>query len=675
MKPRGQLLGASADALPGAHVTSRGATMSSQVESHRFEAEVSQVLRLVINSLYSNAEIFLRELVSNASDALDKLRFRALTEPALVGDQPLEIRVRVDEDNKTIVIEDFGIGMTHDELKQNLGTVAHSGSRAFLQALEDAQKGDVQLIGQFGVGFYSAFLVADRVDVVSRAAGSEQAWRWSSAGVDAYTLEPAERAAHGTEITLHLREDKADLLSTWRLRELITRYSDYISHPIRLLEQRWNKVEGEGQPPERTWEWQQVNRATALWQRPPADVQAEEYEEFYRHLTHDFDAPLAHVHFKVEGTQLFQGILFIPKKPPFDLYALDQRHGIRLHVKRVFIMDDVKELIPGFLRFVRGLVDSDDLPLNVSRELLQDSRIVRFIQKQVAKKALDMLTSLASERPEDYAAFWKAYGAVLKEGLHTSPEHRDKVAELARWRTTKSGDGFVSLSEYKARMLEGQKAIYYIIAESERAAAASPHLEALVSRGFEVMLLTDPIDEWAVEGLGEFEGLKLVSAMKADLDLEPVKAEGEDALASDDKARAQALLLRFTEVLRDRVSEVKASSRLTTSAVCLVVPEGGVHAHMERLLKASQPSWQGVKRIFEVNTAHPIIQAIAKVIEKQPSHPELESWIEVLYAQAVLTEGSHLDDPQRFVGQVARLLEGATAHAATEAGVSAAGAQ
>lgn len=666
--------------------------MSNEVEQHRFEAEVSQVLRLVINSLYSNPEIFLRELISNASDALDKLRFHALTDPSLVQGQPLEIRVRIDETAKTITIEDFGIGMSHDELKKNLGTVAHSGSRAFLQALEDAKKPDVQLIGQFGVGFYSAYLVADKVEVTSRAAGSEEAWRWTSTGEDAFTLEPALREMHGTALTLHVREDKAEYLSTWRLRELITRYSDYISHPIKLLQERWSKAMGspsglqseaneEGQTPERTYEWEQVNRATALWQRSPSEVKDEEYDEFYRHFSHDFEAPLAHQHFKVEGTQLFNGILFVPRKPPFDMYSPEQRHGIRLYVKRVFIMDDVKELIPSFLRFVRGIVDSDDLPLNVSREILQDSKVVRLIQKQVAKKALDMLATLASDKPDDFLAFWKAYGAVLKEGMHTSPEYKQKIAELARWKTTTSvgnaslpttpsQEAYVTLADYKARMPEGQKSIYYIIAESERAAASSPHLEALLSRGYEVMLLTDPIDEWAIQGLGEFDELPLVSAMKADLDIGPVKADGEDKLASDDKAKAAALLMRFTEVLADRVSEVKESTRLTTSPVCLVVPEGGVHAHMERLLKASQPSWQGVRRVFEVNTAHPIIQAMAQIAEKSPSHAELESWIEVLYAQAVLTEGSHLDDPMRFVTQVSSLLQGATVRAATQVGAT-----
>ena len=636
------------------------------VEQHRFEAEVSQVLRLVINSLYSNPDIFLRELISNASDALDKLRFRALTEPELIAETPLEIRLRPDQEAGTLTIEDFGIGMSHDELKQNLGTVAHSGSRAFVEALEAAKKQDVNLIGQFGVGFYSSFLVADKVDVISRAAGSTEAWRWTSAGVDSFTLESAEHEHHGTSITLHIREDKREYLQGWKVRSLIERYSDYISHPIRLWTERWDKNPEEGKEPVKNFDWTQVNRGTALWQRTPTDVKPEEYEEFYRHLTHDFEAPLAYNHFKVEGTQLFSGLLFLPKKPPFDLYAVDQHRGVRLHVKRVFIMDDVRELLPTFLRFIRGLVDSDDLPLNVSREILQDSGVVRSIKKQIGKKALEMLGKLASEKPDDYLEFWKTYGAVLKEGFHTSPEYKDKLGELARFKSTKSGDGFVSLADYKARMVEGQKAIYYIIAETDRAARTSPHIEALASKGYEVIMLTDPIDEWAIQGLGNYDDLELRSAMKADLDLEPVKAEGEDKLDSEDKAKAQALLLRFKEILSDRVSEVKESSRLTTSPACLVVPENGMHAHMERLMKASQPSFEATKKILEVNTSHPILQAIARIAEKSPSHPELASWVEILYAQALLSEGSHLEDPASFVTQVTRLLEDATERVAAE---------
>ncbi|MCC6623412.1 MAG: molecular chaperone HtpG [Deltaproteobacteria bacterium] len=665
----------------------------SAVETHRFEAEVNQVLRLVIHSLYSNPEVFLRELVSNASDALDKLRFAALTEPALDDGQPRRIRVSVDNEAGTITIADAGIGMSHDDLKKNLGTVAHSGSRALLSALEQAGgKGGLNLIGQFGVGFYAAFLVADDVTVVSRAAGSSEAWRWSAsmAGGDGgaagqFTLEPATRDGAGTDVILHVRDDKKEFLSTWKLKDLIVRYSDYIAHPIELRVERWQKPE-EGQAPATspTFEWEQVNRAKALWQRAPGEVPAEEYAEFYKHLTHDWEPPLGHIHFKVEGQKVFDGILFAPKRPPVDLYAWEQGHGVRLYVKRVFIMDEVKELLPMFLRFVRGVVDSDDLPLNVSRELLQDSALVRFIQKQVTKKALDMLERLATDKPLDYVAFWRGFGAVLKEGLHTAPEHRDRIAKLCRFRSTRtvdldaaSAEGWVSLADYKARMVQAdpgdeskkaQKAIYYVIAENERAAARSPHLEALVSRGYEVLFLTDPIDEWAVEGLGNFEEVPLVSAMKADLGLDPVEVPGAKDLPSDARAVAQALMLRFTEVLGDRVAEVRESSRLTTSPVCLVVPEGGVHAHIERMLKATQPNFQGNKRILEVNTQHPMIQNLARIAEKAPSHAELASWIEVLYAQALLSEGNRLEDPSAFVDQITHLLTGATARAASDLG-------
>lgn len=635
-------------------------------QEHRFQAEVSQVLRLVINSLYSNPEIFLRELISNASDALDKLRFKGLTDRALISDAPQEIRLSVSEDAKTLSIEDFGIGMSDEELKTNLGMVAHSGSRAFLEALEEAQKGDVQLIGQFGVGFYSAYLVAEEVEVISRPAGGDQAWRWASKGEDVFTLEPAEREQPGTRITLKLREDATEYLSTWRLRDLVERYSDYIPYPIKVYEEVFDKPSEDDETQERRFEWKQVNRATALWQQSTSELKPEDYEEFYRHFSRDYDGPLAYEHFKVEGMQLFTGLLFIPKRPPFDLYSPDSQHGVRLYVKRVFIMDGVKELIPSFLRFVRGLVDSDDLPLNVSRELLQDSRMVRVIERQVARKSLDMIEGLSDE---DFKVFWEAYGAVFKEGMHTSPEHRDRVAKLARWRSTYGGvEGeLTTLDAYKSRMKEGQKAIYYIISESAKAAESSPHLEALKAQDYEVLLLSDPIDEWAVQGLGEYDGTPLQSAMTADLDL-TTEAEGEAELSADDKAKAAALLVRFKEILGDRVSEVKESARLTTSAVCLVVPEGGVHAHMERLLKASQPNWQGTKHILEVNTAHPILQAMAQIAEKSPSHGELETWVEVLYAQAVLTEGSHLEDPTVFVQQVSRLLEGATASAALAMG-------
>ena len=677
--------------------------MSEGAQTHRFEAEVSQVLRLVIHSLYSNPEIFLRELVSNASDALDKLRYRALTDHALASDAPKVIRIACDEALGTITIEDFGVGMTADELKKNLGTVAHSGSRAFLEAIGKAKQGGddalnlPNLVGQFGVGFYSAYLVADRVDVVTRAAGANEAWRWSSTGENEFTIEAAERAIHGTAVTLHVREDKrAQFVSTWKLRELVERYSDYIAYPIELYVERWDAADKDAsgdeddapetpKAPTKRYAWDRVNRAVALWQRTPSEVKPEEYTQFYQHLTHDFEPPLAHAHFKVEGTRLFNGLLFVASRPPFDLYSFEQRHGVRLYVKRVFIMDEVKELLPPFLRFVRGVVDSDDLPLNVSREILQDSADVRFIQKQVAKKALEMLERLANEKPDDYAKLWKQYGAVIKEGLHSSPEHKERLAKLVRFKSTQSAAGFVSLAEYKARMpgakpegAEGadaaeasdatQKAIYYVIAESEQAAARSPHLEALLARNYEVLLLTDPIDEWAIRGLDTYEGLQFVSAMKAELGLAPVKQPAENQANQDQRARAAALLIRFREVLGDRVSEVRESTRLTTSPACLVVPEGGMHAHMERLLKATQASYEGQKRILEVNTLHPLVQSLAAVFEKKPTHDEIGGWIEVLYTQALLSEGSHVEDPSRFATQVTRLLEGAAARAVSELG-------
>ncbi|MFT7580569.1 MAG: molecular chaperone HtpG [Myxococcota bacterium] len=640
------------------------------VETHRFEAEVGQVLRLVINSLYSNQEIFVRELVSNASDALDKLRYEALTDHSLVGDQPLEIRVVPDSDAKTLTIEDTGIGMTHDELTENLGTVAKSGSKAFVEALENAKGGGdeaVNLIGQFGVGFYSAFLVADKVEVVSRAVGSDQAWRWVSDGAEQYTLEPADREERGTAIILHLKEEAQEFANSWRVKELITRYSDYIGYPIQLHSVRYAEpVEGEDPKTEPFIE--QVNKATALWQRPKSEVTDEEYNEFYKHLTNDYEGPLAHTHFRVEGVQQFTGVLFAPKRPPVDLYSQEQRHGIRLHVKRVFIMDDVREFLPMCLRFMRGVIDSDDLPLNVSRELLQDSRTVKFIQKQITKKSLELFSQLAKDKPEDYVTFWEAYGAVLKEGLHTQAEHKARIGKLVRYHSSASAGAWTSLEEYVARMPEEQKAIYYVIGESERAVKSSPHIEALAARGYEVLYMTDPIDEWAVEGLGTFEDTPLQSAMRADLSLDDDDKTDDDskddADAKTGDAPLDALLERFTEVLGDRVESVKASSRLTTSPVCLVVPDGGMHAHMERLLRASQPGFDGRKRIFEVNGTHALIESLSALHAGSANEDKLTDWIELLFDQALVSEGGRPEDPMQFVGRVTALMEAAAASAA-----------
>jgi len=630
-------------------------------ETHRFEAEVSQVLRLVINSLYSNKEIFLRELISNASDALDKLKYRGLTEHALAKD-PLEIRVYADEEAGTLTIEDTGVGMTHDELVKNLGTVAHSGSKAFIEALAEG-RGDVQLIGQFGVGFYSAYLVADRVEVLTRAAGTDSGWRWLSDASDSFTVEPAERPTHGTAVVLHLKDDQREYLSSWKLRQLVTRYSDYISYPINVRVEKFEPGE-EGEEPTRELAFEQVNRGVALWQRQRSDITAEEYEEFYKHLTHDWDPPLAHSHFKVEGRQMFTGVLFVPKKPPFDLYSHEHQHGVRLHVKRVFIMDECKELLPPFLRFLRGVVDSDDLPLNVSRELLQDSATVRFIKKQLTKRVFDMLDELAKDRAEDYVSFWQGYGAVMKEGLHTNPENRDRLQPLLRYRSTATGDeGLTSLAEYKERMPEDQKAIYYVIAESERAARTSPHLEALTKKGYEVLFMTDPIDEWAVRGLGSFDDLPLEDAMGATFELDEETKEEREAA----QTRVAPLIERVKEVLGDRVQDVRLSERLTSSPACLVVPEGGHHAHVERLMRQTQPGYVGGKRIFEINGDHPVVADLNRVHGGDPESTRVAEWIEILYTQALISEGSRLDDPSRFVEQVTRLLASVAHDAAASA--------
>lgn len=634
-----------------------------QRETHAFQAEINQLLSLVINSLYSHKEIFLRELVSNASDALDKLRFRAITEPELLADEPaLELRLIPDEAKGTLTIEDTGIGMTHDELVKNLGTIAHSGSREFIEAL--AQKGqqkDMQLIGQFGVGFYSAYLVADRVEVVSRAAGKDQAaWRWTSEAKGSFTVEPAERAARGTSITLHLKEDQKEFLGEWRLRSLITQYSDYVGHPIKL---QVSKTTGAGDDAKTETSLEVVNKASALWQRAKSEITDEQYQEFYKHLTHDWEAPLAWTHFKADGNTQFTGLLFVPKQPPFDLDAQQQR-GVRLFVKRVFIMDRCEELVPQWLRFVRGVIDSDDLPLNVSRELLQDSQVVRAIRKHVVKKSVDLLEKLAKDKPEDYLTFWKAFGTVLKEGLATEAEQKDKLGGLLRYESSRD-EGLTSLADYVGRMKEGQEAIYYVYGESRKAVADSPHLEALKQRGFEVLYMTDPVDEWAAQGLREFQGKPLVSALQADL-----KLQSTDEQKKEQEQHAEGLktlTAKMKDVLQESVREVRVSDRLTDSPVCLVVPEGGSPAYLERLLQQRGRGMGAprVKRILEVNPKHPVIEHLKAVHERDPAAAQVSEWIELLHDQALLTEGSTIADPNRFARRMTGLLTQVAAQAAT----------
>jgi molecular chaperone HtpG len=638
-------------------------SVEPQRETHSFQAEINQLLNLVINSLYSHKEIFLRELVSNASDALDKLRFRSITEPELLGDEPtLEVRIIPDAERGTVTIEDTGIGMTHDELVKNLGTIAHSGSREFLEMLRQKGQKDANLIGQFGVGFYSAYLVADRVEVVSRAAGKDQkAWRWASEAKGSFTVEPAERTSRGTSVTLHLKEDQKEFLDEWRLRSLITQYSDYVGHPIQLrVKKTTDVIDANTGEKTTTFAFETINKASALWQRSKSEITDEQYQEFYKHLTHDYEQPLAWTHFKTDGNQQFTGLLFVPKNRPFDLDMNQRRRGVRLFVKRVFIMDDAEELLPPWLRFVRGVVDSDDLPLNVSRELLQDSAVVRSIKKHLVKKTLDLLEKLAKDKAEDYTAFWKNFGAILKEGLAADSEHREKLGSLVRYESSRD-EGLTSLADYVSRMKEDQQAIYYVFGESRKALEGSPHLETLRKRGYEVLFLTDPVDEWAAQGLREFNGKPLVSALQADLKLQETAEEKRE---KEQRAESiKSLTERIKEVLKDAVREVRVSDRLTDSPVCLVLPEGGSPAFLERLLREHGRSMPHAKRILEVNPAHPVIEHLNKLHARDAKSAQVTEWIELLHDQALLTEGSPLEDPNRFAKRLTALLTQVAAQA------------
>jgi molecular chaperone HtpG len=614
----------------------------SEPKQHAFQAEVSQVLHLVVNSLYSHKEIFLRELVSNAADALDKLRFRALGEPELLGsDETLKIRITCDEKAGTLTVSDNGVGMSEAELTANLGTIARSGTREFAEQMKkaaEAKASGSQLIGQFGVGFYSAFLVADRVEVISRAAGATDAHRWESDARETFTVEPAERSERGTTVVLHLKEDQKQFAQPFVVREVIRKHSDYVGHPIELA-----VVDEAKQEPT----VEVINQARALWQRPPSEVTAEQYQEFYKHLTHDWENPLAWRHFHIEGTQMFSGIVFLPETAQGELMDPRAEHGVRLHVRRVLVMDKCEELLPKWLRFVRGVVDSEDLPLNVSRETLQDSRAVRIIRKQLVSQVLGAVEQLAGERADDYLKFWKSFGPVLKEGLHFEPEHRDRLAKLFRYHSTQSGEGWTSLSEYVARMPAGQEAIYYVEGSTREILAASPQLEQLRKRGYEVLLLVDPVDPFVIENLKEFEGKKLVNAMTEKLELgkeEPAPPEGD------------ALTERFAKVLGERVSKVQNSRRLDESPVCLVTPEGGLQPHVVAMLRAQKLEVPPTRRILEVNPDHTVVSNLRKLLLLNPDAPELDEWIELLYDQALIAEGSPVDDPAKVARRMTRLL-------------------
>jgi len=624
----------------------------AQREERRFETEVSQLLHLMVHALYSNREIFLRELISNAADACDKLRFEALASPGnIVQPGELHIDVSFDRDKREIRVSDNGVGMSRDEVVENIGTIARSGTREFLNRLTGDQQKDALLIGQFGVGFYSSFTVADRVTLETRRADAPEdaAVRWESDGTGSYTLENTTRAEPGTEVILHLKEDADEFLEAYRLRHIITRYSDHVSFPIRMP-----KLDDEGKP---TDEWETVNRASALWTRSKSDITDEEYREFYKHVAHDFEDPAAWVHSHVEGKQQYTTLFYIPKRAPFDLWDRDQRHGVKLYVKRVFIMDDAEKMLPSYLRFVRGVVDSSDLPLNVSREILQSNRLVDGIRSGSVKKILGLLESIAANEPEKYAEIWNQFGRVLKEGPGEDYGNREQIASLLRFASTHNGDDTqnVSLADYKARMKEGQKAIYVVTADNPAAARNSPHLEIFRKHGIEVLLLSDRVDEWLLSHLDQFDGTPIKSVAKGDLDLGDLvdkDTEGKDA-ESEDKAKEALgdLPERIGKTLGDRVETVRASQRLVESPACIVLGEHEMALYLQELMKQAGQQTFGSKPVLEVNPAHPLVQRL-----KAADGAEFDDLATLLFEQALLTEGGQLDDPSGFVARLNRLL-------------------
>ena len=697
------------------------APITTMSEAHKetlgFQTEIKQLLDLMIHSLYSNRDIFLRELISNASDACDKLRFEALDNDALyAGDSDLGIWIEADRKARTISVRDNGVGMNRDEAIRNLGTIARSGTREFFSQLTGDRARDASLIGQFGVGFYSSFIVAQRVTVESRRAGDaeDQGIRWVSTGDGEFTIETITRKERGTTVTLQLRDNDADgedgheydsLLDAYKLRQLVRNYSDHIAVPVRMKAEKWD---AEKQEMVETGEWEVVNQAKALWLRPRNEVTEKEYDEFYRHITHDFEGPLAYTHNRVEGRSEYTQLLYIPKHAPFDLWDRQQRHGIRLYVRRVFIMDDAEQLIPGYLRFVRGVVDSSDLPLNVSREILQESRDIRLIREGNVRRVLTLLEDLAENRKADYVRFWRAFGQVLKEGVGEDGKNREKIAALLRFRTTgepiridvdvadaagaapkaavgedgiedavikgeenttdaaaadgkgkdakdadedvKNADGLISLAQYKARMKEGQKAIYYITSDSEAGARQSPHLEIFRKKGIEVLLLSDRVDEWMLSYLQEFDGTPLQSVARGGLDLGDLEDEAERKASEETAADFKDLIERLKGTLGERVKDVQVSHRLTDSAACLVSGEHDMSATLERMLKQAGQNVPTRKPVLEINPDHPLVQRL------KSEDGRFDDWSSLLLDQATLADGGKLEDPVGFVRRMNDLL-------------------
>ena len=630
--------------------------MGANKETLGFQTEVKQLLQLMIHSLYSNKEIFLRELISNASDACDKLRFEALNNASLYGDDSeLRISLAFDKEARTLTITDNGIGLSRDEAVEHLGTIAKSGTREFFSALTGDQAKDAHLIGQFGVGFYSSYIVADKVTVISRRAGLEanQAVKWESAGEGEFTVEMVDKAARGTEVTLHMREGEDEFLSGWKIRQTVRKYSDHITLPILMKKDKWDEEKSEQVA---TDEDETVNQASALWARPKSEISDEQYKEFYKHVAHDFEDPLAHVHAKVEGKQEYTQLLYIPQRAPFDLWDRNARHGVKLYVKRVFIMDDAEQLMPLYLRFVRGIVDSNNLPLNVSREILQESRDIETIRGGCVKKVLGMLESMAdSEEPaekEKYAKFWKEFGRVLKEGTGEDASNKERIAKLLRFASTHANttDEVVSLADYVSRMKDGQEKIYYVTAETFTAAKNSPHLEIFRKKGIEVLLLSDRVDEWVTGSLTEFDGKPLQSVAKGGLDLGSLEDEAEKKEAEQAADEYKDLLDKIKTTLGDKVKDVRVTHRLTDSPSCIVADEHDLGGNLARILKAAGQKAPESKPILEINPKHPAVQRL------KYEESRFDDWANLLLEQATLAEGGTLDDPAGFVKRINDLM-------------------
>ncbi len=624
-------------------------TVEAQKETLEFQTEVSQLLHLMIHSLYSNKEIFLRELVSNGSDACDKLRFEALSDQALFeNDADLQIQVELDADARTITVRDNGVGMSRDEVIQNIGTIAKSGTSEFLKSLTGDQAKDAKLIGQFGVGFYSSFIVADKVSLMTRRAGmgAEHGVLWESDGSGGYSIENMDREARGTEVILHLREGEDEFANSWRLRSIITKYSDHVPLPVKM-----KKEDDKGKPTE---EWETINKASALWSRPKSEISEDEYKEFYKHVGHDFQDPLLWTHNRVEGKQEYTTLLYLPSKAPFDLFDREQMHGIKLYVQRVFIMDDAEHLMPRYLRFVRGVVDSNDLPLNISREILQKNKIIDGIRAGSVKKVLGLLEELAKSDNDKYQMFWNEFGRVMKEGPAEDYANRDQIAKLLRFASTQSNteDQTVSLEDYLSRMKSGQDKIYYITADSFAAAKNSPHLEIFREKDIEVLLLFDRVDEWLMSNLREFEGKSLQSVAKGDLDLGSIETEEDKKAHKEIEKESESIVKRIKKVLDAKVEDVRVSHRLTNSPACVVLNEHDMALYMQHLLKQAGHSMPASKPVLEINPTHPMIERMNNQIDED----RFADWTSLLFDQAILAEGGQLEDPAGFVSRLNELM-------------------